>query len=128
MVTGVVIFSRDMSWTTEPRIRDLLFQKARAHELTLCVQRHIPISNELRDHGARVVTYSELGYVPKSRFTIIDYERDGARVAIGQRIAGRHIIEEFDSRSHPLFSVAEDLIKLLCAYDERKNVNWNRRT
>jgi hypothetical protein len=123
-----VIFSRNMSWVTEPRIWDLLMRKAREGELTLCVEAHIRVSDELRAAGARVVTYSELGHVPKSRFTIIDYEKDGARVAIGQKIGGTHIIEEFEGRTHPLFSVAEDLVKLLCAYDERKSGNSGRQT
>jgi hypothetical protein len=67
----------------------------------------------LKQRGARIHTYQRLRHVPRSRFTIVDYGLEGARVAVGAKLGGRHVIQEFQSGSHPFFAVAEDLVKFL---------------
>lgn len=114
----VVIFSRDMSWAQEQSTVDILLSKARQNELTVCIEHDIPLTNDLRRAGAKIIKYGALNHVPKSRFTIVDYEREGARVAVGASIMGHHVIEEFQSGQHPFFAVAEDLVKILSAYNE----------
>jgi hypothetical protein len=111
----VVIFSRDMSWAGDGAIRKLLSEKARRNELTVCLERTIPLTNELQKEGAQVVTYQHLGHVPRSRFTIVDFGREGARVAVGVKFGNDHVIQEFQSGFHPFFAVAEDLVKFLLA-------------
>lgn len=111
----VVIFSRDMSWAMQKPVRDVLLEKASRNELIVCVERDIQLTNELHARGAQIVTYGQIGHVPKSRFTIVGYEREGARVAVGVSNNGQHVIQEFQSGSHPFFAVAEDLVKLLIA-------------
>ena len=111
----VVIFSRDMSWAAEGDIQKLLASKAEKKELTICLENEIPLTNELKLKGATIVTYKHYGHVPRSRFTIVDYERDGARVAVGVKMGGDHVIQEYRSGTHPFFAVAEDLIKFLTA-------------
>src|SRR5689334_13116815 len=91
----VVIFSRDMSWARGNSVRNVLYGKASRNELIVCVEQEIPLTNELRAQGAQIVTYGQLGHVPKSRFTIVGYEREGARVAVGIADNGRHVIQEF---------------------------------
>ena len=110
-----MIFSRDMSWADDEATRQILLEKAERNELTVCVERSIPLTDELRQSGARIVTYESLGHVPRSRFTIVDFDRDGARVAVGVRVQDKHVIQEFRSGHHPFFAVAEDLVKFLIA-------------
>ena len=114
----VVIFSRDMSWAGEQATVDVLFSKARQNELTVCVEHDMHLTRELEKAGARVITYGALNHVPRSRFTIVDYEKDGARVAVGASVKGQHVVQEFQSGEHPFFAVAEDLVKILSAYNE----------
>lgn len=109
----VMIFSRDMSWAHDEAIRLLLMEKANRNELTICLEHQIPLTDELCQQGAQIVTYEALDYVPNSRFTIVDFERDGARVAVGVKFGDDHVIQEFRSGSHPFFAVAEDLVKFL---------------
>jgi hypothetical protein len=115
----VAIFSRDMSWANEEAVKSILLTKAANNELTVCLEKEIPLTNELKEKGARIVTYGGLGHVPRSRFTIVDFDKEGARVAVGAHLDGRHAIEEFRSGDHPFFAVAEDLVKLLLKAHER---------
>lgn len=114
-----VIFSRDMSWAQDRTTKDILIQKAHNGELTLCVEHSLPIIEELRAAGAAVINYGGL-HVPRSRFTIVDFEKEGARVAVGAKQNGVHVIQEYRNGEHPFFGVAEDLVKILAAMESRK--------
>ena len=109
----VVIFSRDMSWAQEGETRAVLLGKARRNELTVCVEHSMPLTDALRDAGATIINYGHLRHIPRSRFTIVDFEKEGARVAVGAKFKGRHVIQEFQNGEHPFFGVAEDLVKIL---------------
>lgn len=111
-----VIFSRDLSWVGSGKILEVLCNKSIRKELTVFLEHETELSNKLALHGANVITYGHLGHVPRSRFTIIGYERDGARVAVGaQSPDGKHQIQEFQMGTHPCYALAEDLVKLLQA-------------
>jgi len=112
-----VIFSRDMSWAHELETKTVLFEKARRNELTICAEQSVQLTEELKAAGATVVYYGHLGHIPRSRFTIIDFEREGARVAVGAKLHGRHAIQEYRDGEHPFFGVAEDLVKILKALE-----------
>jgi hypothetical protein len=116
----VVIFSRDMSWAHEPATRSLLREKAHQNELTVCLEHSIALTDELQREGATIITYGSLSHVPRSRFTIVDFGREGARVAVGVREGNVHVIQEFRSGEHPFFAVAEDLVKFLMALSSMK--------
>jgi hypothetical protein len=113
-----VIFTRDMSWVDES-VKGILLAKARQHELTICIEHQLPIADELLQAGANVISYADLGVVPQSRYTIIDFEKHGARVAVGGAVGKYHVIQEFRDGEHPFFAVAEDLAKILIAYQRR---------
>lgn len=110
-----VIFSRDLSWATERLVVEELRKKAAQRELIVCIEHTIALTDELAALGAKIVTYQHLGHVPRSRFTIVGFGREGARVAVGVPQEGRHVIQEFESGKHPYFAVAEDLVKFLGA-------------
>ena len=109
----VAIFSRDLSWAGEDRIRQLLLDKARPNELCICLPERIPAVEVLEREGAQICVYPELDYTPESRFTIVNRGRMGARVAIGRAIRDKHRIDEFSSGEHPVFSVANDLVEIV---------------
>jgi hypothetical protein len=115
----VVIFSHDMSWVDDERMKYLLREKAERHELELCLPRAIPLSKELSERGAEVFTYSELGYVPTSRFTIINPGRYDSQMAIGQTTNDRHVIREI-SGPDPLLALANDLVAVVKRFNSPK--------
>ncbi|MDV6348051.1 hypothetical protein R2083_11055 [Nitrosomonas sp. Is35] len=94
----VAIFSRDISWITSgSEAEKLLLQKANSKELVLFVQSITSIAQKLANEGAEVRTYQKFsGYKPKSRFTVLDYEKTGSRVLIGYSSNGEHLIDEFN--------------------------------
>lgn len=133
----VVIFSNDMSWVSEDvhirlrerllnhigrrrvlSIRDLLLDKARKKELTLCIPRDIDLSNQLRSAGARVATYERLHVIPSARFTIVRHGQQDGAVAIGRTVSGVHKIETFGNGRHPAFALAEDLVHIVLGYSQ----------
>ena len=87
--------------------------------MVVCVDKEIPITKELEKAGGQIITYGALEQVPLSRFTIINYERDGAQVAVGVPSGNDHLIQEFRSGSHPYFALAADLVKFLIAADRK---------
>ncbi len=109
----VAIFTRDMSWAYENRIRELLHRKAENDELSICLPQHIPLTEELEQAGAQILSYEHLNYVPQSRFTIINKDRMDAYVAVGRWINDRLVIEELALGQHPVFSVANDLVEII---------------
>jgi len=116
----VAILSHDLSWVSDEKMKELLRSKARRDELCLCLPKEISLSEELKQEGAQVYTYSELQYVPKSRFTIINSGRMDSQVAVGRRYGERHVIEEFSLGEHPIFSVADDLVNIIIHFDQWK--------
>ena len=87
--------------------------KANRDELSLFLPKSIPLAVELQGLGAKVFTYGKLEMDPASRFTIINYGKGDAQVAIGRSVKDRHVIEEFSADSHPVFHIAMDLINVL---------------
>ncbi|MFC1903736.1 hypothetical protein ACFLXJ_03195 [Chloroflexota bacterium] len=116
----VAILSNDMSWVRDDEMRELLRSKANNNELYLCLPREISLSRELEQEGAKIHTYPELQYVPKSRFTIRNIGRTDEQVAVGRKYGETHVIEEFSMGEHPIFSVADDLINVIIKFDEWK--------
>jgi hypothetical protein len=116
-----VIFTRDMSWVNTPKVKQVLMDKARKRELIVCIEQMIPLAEELERAGAEVVQYGDLDVAPRSRYTIIDFGKDKARVAVGGGVGKRHIIQEFGNGEHPFFGVADDLARVLIAYKRQSN-------
>jgi len=112
----VAIWTRDMSWAHDADTHRLLKQKAAHGELILCLPEQNEIAKELAAAGAEVCVYgTNLLESPASRFTIVFFGRDGARVAVGRAVGDTHVIDEFNSGSHPAFYLAADLIALVRA-------------
>jgi hypothetical protein len=112
----VLIFTRDMSWATSKEIKQLLMDKSSRRELEICLPEPIPLTTELAAAGAEIHTYMSFNDSPYSRFTIIRYGKDDARIAIGRDVDGFHQIDEYSFGSDPVFSIAYDLVKIVKHY------------
>lgn len=115
----VAIFTRDMSWVDTQKMENLLLEKARNNELYICLPEMIDLTEKLKKEGARIFTYSELNYIPKSRFTIINKDRADSHVAIGRSKDNGIIVEEFAEGEHPSFSMANDLFEIIMKLGEK---------
>jgi hypothetical protein len=116
----VCIFSNDLSWVDDEEMVLMLTRKAAKDELQICVPTMIPIVESLKEAGAMILTYSALKVVPQSRFTIINSGRMDAQVAVGRRLDGEHVVEEFGAGDHPVFAVASDLVDIVTRYSQTR--------
>jgi hypothetical protein len=112
----VLIFTRDMSWAISKEIKQLLLDKASKNELEICLPEPTLLATELAAAGAEVHTYESFKDSPYSRFTIIRYGKDDARIAIGRNVNGLHRIDEYSYGSDPVFSIAYDLVRVVKHY------------
>lgn len=116
----VVILSRDLSWAeNNAEIQSIMIGKASRRELTILVENETELTKALRDAGATTIYYGSFGFVPAARFTIVDYEKIDARVAIGTRAGNIHNVKEHTAASSVEFYLANDLVRLLTAWNAR---------
>lgn len=106
------VFSRDLSWADVDTVDNLLQEKARKGELIIFAGRQTELLRTLIESGAEVYNYNNLRFVPKARFTIVDYEKEGARLAIGFQEDGKHVVYEYGPRDHAMMALAGDLVNL----------------
>jgi hypothetical protein len=107
------IFTRDMTWTNNEETRSLLIRKSRNRELWIFMPSPTEFALELQQHGAKIISYADIEVVPRSRFTVIHWGQDGARVAVGRPQGSLHEISEYEIGRDPIFSVIEDLLEIL---------------
>ncbi|MFF3226418.1 hypothetical protein ACFYV7_26720 [Nocardia suismassiliense] len=110
---SVSVLTRDLSWVDDSKMSDMLRHKAQRDELTLVMPRPIPVSEELKAAGARVIYYGD-HYTIKSRFTICNLDRVDSTVSIGWSSGEKHVIEKYEQQGgHPAFALAQDLVGVL---------------
>ena len=109
-----VIFTRDLSWVVDNEMKLMLKNKASEKELIICMPERNKRVIDLEASGAIIIEYGDLDYIPKSRFTITNFDRNDSRIAVGKSVGtNKHMIEEFASGGHPYFYVATDLVNIL---------------
>lgn len=107
-----VIWTRDLSWADDDQTKNLLKDKARNGNLTVCMPKMTDLGDTLKKAGANVWIYGRPHFkTPASRFTIAHSGNGGSQVAIGRANGGIHVIEEIDA-SNPALHMATDLAKL----------------
>jgi hypothetical protein len=106
------VFSRDLSWAAEGDTARLLEAKAGRGELIVFAGRETAELTRLAAGGAAVHNYGGFGFEPKARFTIVDYGKAGARLAIGFAEDGEHVIYEYGAGDHAVMALAGDLVAL----------------
>ncbi|MFN3608182.1 MAG: hypothetical protein ACK4Y9_03875 [Hyphomonas sp.] len=103
-----LILSRDLTWVGSKELA-ILEKKARQNELEILVESSNDTVRKLESAGATVHIYKCLGFTPSSRFTIIDYDKNGARVAVGKVRGTKHLITEHHNNNDDVFVLATDL-------------------
>lgn len=118
----VAIWTRDMSWANQMDVRKILLRKAKVNELIICLPKGTTLTGRLKKAGAEVYEYTEdLIRDPVSRFTITNYGTSTSSVAIGRTEKEKHIVEIFDSASHPAFHLAKELVDIAIKSCEASN-------
>ncbi len=77
----ICIMSRDLSWVN-PEIKEQLIKKNK--NVRIFAQEKSPLTEELITGGVEVYYYGGLQFEPKTRFTIIRYNRPDHQVAIAE--------------------------------------------
>jgi len=108
---GCVMSSKDLSWATGDA-RDKLLDKARKHSLSLLLPYETDLSEELRAAGADVHYYADKGWALKSRFTIVNYQRGDAWLAVGLSSPDAHSIREIRTNDDAALNMAKDIAAL----------------
>ncbi|MEB8692972.1 hypothetical protein P4H09_29535 [Bacillus cereus] len=115
----VIVFTRDMSWAqSDINVKNMLIKKAENNELEIVLLEKNSLTNDLEKKGASIYTYGNLGYIPKSRFTIVRTDRVDSKVAIGSEKNGNHYIEEFGASDGYPLHIANDLIHIIKKFNK----------
>lgn len=77
----ICIMSRDLSWVN-PTIKATM--KKKKDSLRVFAQKESELTHELIESGVEVHYYKDYGFEPKTRFTIIRYNRADPQVAIAR--------------------------------------------
>ncbi len=96
-----VVFTRDFTWANcSQEMLAMLQEKARKHELIVCLYRSTNITDQLKTLGAEIYTHDL--HDLKSRFTIIHYGTNCPQITVGSRNAhGFFINERYNMQSNP---------------------------
>jgi hypothetical protein len=107
------ILSRDLSWASSAGIAELLKKKARAGELALHIHHATDLSAELAQDGAAVTYYEATGFIPQSRYTMLNTGQPHATIAIGFREGEHWIIRRHRNGHDASFHLASDLLNVI---------------
>ena len=77
----ICIMSRDLSWVNE-EIKTVI--KKKRGSVRVFAQAESPLTEELKGSGAEIYYYGGYHFEPKTRFTIIRYNRNDPQVAIAE--------------------------------------------
>ena len=80
----------------------------------------IPIAETLKECVTTVLTYASLKVIPQARSTIVNLGRMDSQAAVGRRLDGQHVVEEFGAGDHPVFAVASDLVEIVSRYSQTR--------
>ena len=74
------------------------------------------MTDSLESMGANIFTYGETEYTPTTRFTIVKAGRIDSKVAIGKKVHGKHVVEEFNAEDGYPLHIAKDMSNLIMKY------------
>ena len=93
----ICIMSRALSWVDDDVIRIMTKKK---NSILIFAQEPNDITNKLKENGIQVRFYGSYGFVPKTRFTVIRYDRNNPQVAIAN---GEHNIKKQNGYKHVIY-------------------------
>ncbi len=117
---SICIMSRDLSWVT-PEIETLIIDKR--DNMLIFAQHSTELTKRMSNNGVSIYLYGNIGFEPKTRFTIIRFNQDQPQVAISKpssKLKGRHTythkIYQTASRNNDkdawIISLSLDLMRL----------------
>ena len=109
------ILSRDLSWALDDEMMRLLMSKAQRGDLTVHMEKATALSTSLETAGANIIYYEGTGFVPESRFTMMNTGKPHATIAVGFVRDRKHVIKRYRNGEEASFHLAEDLLKSLDA-------------
>ena len=101
------IMSRDLSWV-DAQIRNAMKKK---HDITIFAEKETELTKGLISDGIQVKYYGKYHFVPKTRFTVIGYNRNHPQVAIADQ---QHSIRKKGKLKHVIYETSLNN----CAQDE----------
>ena len=107
------ILSRDLSWASDEGLFEKLVEKAKRDELSIHLQKKTILSEKLKEEGASVIYYEYTGFVPESRFTMMNSGQSHATIAIGFVRDGKRVIRRYRNGEEATFHLAKDLLRVL---------------
>lgn len=127
----VCVMSRDLSWVDKDIERCILEKK---NSVRIFAEKEIELTKRLQDNGVQIKYYGHLKFEPKTRFTVIRYNRENPQVAIAntentirKRRKFKHIIYETrDSACKQdkwINSLAVDMVTLCNIVFERSDID-----
>lgn len=116
----VCIMSRDLSWVDEAMEKCIVDKK---NSISIFAEKENELTKRLAQKGVKLKYYGHLNFEPKSRFTVIRYNRDDPQVAIAntkysirRRQKVKHVIYETGGDEYKqdkwITSLAIDMITL----------------
>lgn len=75
----ICIMSRDLSWVDDDIQATML---TKADSILIFAQNKTDLTEKLQNYGIEIVYYGNLGFEPKTRFTMIRYNKNNPQVAI----------------------------------------------
>lgn len=115
-----IIFTNDMSWAENNQyVKKILEEKSKKKELNIILYDRSLMTDSLEKLGANIFTYGETGYIPTTRFTIVKAGRIDSKVAIGKKVRGKHLVEEFSAEDGYPLHIAKDMSNLIMKYNAK---------
>lgn len=129
----ICILSRDLSWMNSDIVTTI---KGKASSVLIFAENPTKETRELQEAGVRVKYYGYTGFTPKTRFTVVRYNKEDRQVAIAntrnairRKSTMKHTIymtegNSADKRDLWINSLALDMINLFeCAIREDNDAN-----
>ena len=98
----ISIMSRDLSWVDE-EITEII--KKKKSNIQIFAQAENDITKQLENNGTKIMYYGKYGFEPKTRFTIIGYNRPSPQVAISNTL---HTVRKKGKVIHTIYETSPD--------------------
>lgn len=95
----ICIMSRDLSWVND-EIKDCIKRKK---DVLIFAEKETELTLELASSGVRIKLYGKCNFEPKTRFTIIGYNRNNPQVAIANT---QHTIRKNGALVHTIYETS----------------------
>lgn len=127
----ICIMSRDLSWVNE-EIKTMI--KKKRNSVRVFAQAESQLTKELKEYGTEIYYYGGYHFEPKTRFTIIRYNRNDPQVAIAETSSAlrkrsfRHKIYETNNvtlQDKFICSLSLDLMEM-CKLASEREKQWQK--